>query len=435
MKTLFFLLIVCLLAASCAVKAGAQDRFPRPEFQTDYEVPTAQNPRPRSVFMEYLDVGILLIFLALATFLALKVRSRTLIFWLMTASLLYFGFYRKGCICPVGSVQNLVLGLFDPAYTIPVTAFLLFLLPLVFSLLFGRTFCAAVCPLGAMQDLFLLRPIKMPGWLSRGLGVLPVLYLGLTVLFAATGAEFLTCRFDPFVTFFRFDGNFGVIVYSLIFLLTATVIPRSYCRFLCPYGLLLRLVSRFSRWHVKITPDECIQCRLCVKSCPFDAIRRPNAGTWEGEPKKRKKQAVRRTAVLLLLVPFIAFSGGWVFSRSAVFLSRIHETVRLAERINLEDAGEIDGSVLESETFRASGESTFELYRTAGVLRDRYRRGGWVLGGFLGLAMGLKLIDLSIRRRQTGYEPDRSGCFSCGRCFSVCPRERLRRKERHIANS
>ncbi|MHC5086583.1 MAG: 4Fe-4S binding protein, partial [Planctomycetota bacterium] len=40
-----------------------------------------------------------------------------------------------------------------------------FFSPLVFTLFFGRSFCAAVCPLGVIQDLVLLRPLKVPIWL------------------------------------------------------------------------------------------------------------------------------------------------------------------------------------------------------------------------------------------------------------------------------
>ena len=45
-----------------------------------------------------------------------------------------------------------------------------FLLPLIFALFAGRVFCAAVCPLGAAQDIVLLRPIKVPNWLAHCLG-------------------------------------------------------------------------------------------------------------------------------------------------------------------------------------------------------------------------------------------------------------------------
>ena len=109
-------------------------------------------------------------------------------------SLLYFGFYREGCICSIGSIQNVVLALVDPTYAIPITALLFFLLPLAFALFFGRTFCAGACPLGAIQDIIVLKPIELPKWIQKVLGLIPYLYLGFAVLYVATKSEFIICR-------------------------------------------------------------------------------------------------------------------------------------------------------------------------------------------------------------------------------------------------
>lgn len=47
---------------------------------------------------------------------------------------------------------------------------------------------------------------------------------------------------------------------------------RPYCRWLCPYGALLSLASRFSWKNVRITPDKELDCGLCQDACPFGAI-------------------------------------------------------------------------------------------------------------------------------------------------------------------
>jgi len=45
------------------------------------------------------------------------------------------------------------------------------------------------------------------------------------------------------------------------------VIPRFYCRFICPLGAFLGVISRFAIWRIGKTKSECINCKLCEKSC------------------------------------------------------------------------------------------------------------------------------------------------------------------------
>jgi len=193
------------------------------------------------------------------------------------------------------------LSIFDRDYAVPIAVAVFFLLPLVFALFFGRVFCAAVCPLGAIQDLVLLRPISVPNWLESGLRLFAYVYLAAAVLFAATGSAFLICRYDPFVAFFRLNGNLNILIIGACLLVISVFIGRPYCRFICPYGVLLRELSRLSKWRVTITPDECIQCRLCEDSCPFGAIKRPTTD-WPATEYGRSK---KRLVVLIFLLPVL----------------------------------------------------------------------------------------------------------------------------------
>ncbi len=190
-------------------------------------------------------------------------------------SLAYFGFYRQGCVCPIGATQNVATAMVDPSYAVPLVALVFFLLPLVAALLCGRVFCGGVCPLGAVQDLVLLRPIQTPRGVDRWGGLLKYFYLAAAIGYAVLPAEhrdFIICRFDPFVGIFRLNGPAWLLGLGGGLLLLGTVIGRPYCRFLCPYGGLLAVVSRFAIWPVRITPDEELDCGLCVDSCPFGAI-------------------------------------------------------------------------------------------------------------------------------------------------------------------
>lgn len=424
MKKGLFLLLV-LLAIGNHFCLPVEQRFPRPDFESGYIQPVPTSPTPRADTWQYVDMTVLLLTLSLSSWLVLRRRSRKLIFALMLFSLWYFGFHRQGCICPVGSIQNVTTALFDSTYIIPLSAVVFFILPLIFTLFFGRTFCAAVCPLGAVQDAVIVRPQKIPAWLNQVLGLIPYLYLGFAVLYAATGAGYLICRFDPFVGFFRFGFNEGMFIFSIVIIITGMFIARPYCRFLCPFGVLLKWLSMLSKRHATITPNECIQCHLCADSCPFEAIQIPTPDKYPGEPAKTR----RRLFLLLALTPVILVISAWSFSRLSILLSREHYIVQLAEQIRLEDTGQTSVITDDSKAFRSAGTPTSVLYQQAAQVQKKFKTGSWVLGAFIALVFMMKLIYLQFWRRHTSYEPDRANCLSCGRCFTSCPKEHERLHE------
>ncbi|MGF7138293.1 4Fe-4S binding protein [Roseimarinus sediminis] len=397
--------------------SAQQQRFPKPEFETGYTQPTPTTPEVRATGFEYLDVAVLLLVMSLAAWLGLRKRSRKGILWLSVFSLLYFGFYREGCVCSIGAIQNVTLTLFDPAYAISIPILLFFLLPLLFSLFFGRVFCAAACPLGAIQDLVIIKPITLPAWLNKALGFIPYIYLGLAVLMAATASDFIICRFDPFVGFFRMGAEFTMILLGVAFLLMGLFVARPYCRFLCPYGVLLGWMSRFSKFHLSITPAECIQCKLCEHSCPFDVIDTPTEALKEEEKETNK----RRFTLFALLIPVWIFIGGYALSLAHPFLSKAHPDVYLAELLITRPELKDDPDHLDVQTFLASGKPMEQLVDEAKIIRKQYHKGSWILGGFLGLVIGLMLMNQFVLRRRDDYTPNKTGCYSCGRCMNYCP--------------
>ncbi len=129
----------------------------------------------------------------------------------------------------------------------------------------GRTFCAHVCPVGAVQELAYAAPVRKhvvghPRLLEAvRAGVFAVsvaLALSLVNLMAYTGV------YD----FFSLTVSAGLAVFAGLAALSA-VVYRPVCRGLCPFGLLFSLPAHVSRFRLRQTA-ACVDCGRCVKACP-----------------------------------------------------------------------------------------------------------------------------------------------------------------------
>ena len=424
MKGRILFLMMMVFTISFMNVYGVQ-RFPKPEFESGYVQPETLQPSARSAVLATMDVVVLALALALVSWLVLKKRSRKGVFLTSVFSLAYFGFYRQGCVCSIGAIQNVTLALFDNSYVIPLAAFAFFILPLIFTLFFGRTFCAGVCPFGAIQDLVSFRPQKIDPRLNAILGVIPYIYLGLAILYAATGTDFIICRYDPFVGIFRFSATFGMFIFAGTLLVSGIFIARPYCRYLCPYGVLLNWISRFSWLHITITPSNCIQCRLCEDSCPYDAIDMPLIGR---NPENRAV-TIRKLILICLLVPFFVVLGGWTGSRLHETLAGVNGKVRLAKELLEPPKFANQPETFEIAAYKSSGKPLSLVYAEASQVLRQFYTGSWILGCFIGLVFGIILASRLLTRYRTDYSPNKGACFSCTRCVDYCPVEKNGLKE------
>ena len=403
-----------------------------PEMPEGYQQPDQPMPAPRADYWVTIDIVVLIAALLLAAFLVLKVRRRWPIFALMLASLAYFGFVRRGCVCPIGGIQNVAQAGFDGAYVLPIVVAVFFILPLVAALLFGRTFCAAVCPLGAVQDLVGVKPLRVPRWLEHALGLIAWLYLIAAVVLAGLGAAYIICRYDPFIGIFRLAMTWQMLVVLGCILLIGIFVARPYCRYLCPLGALFRITSPLSWKHARITPAECVQCRLCEDACPYNAILPPtDTTTAESRARGRKALLAALAATPVLVAAFAV--GGWLTSGT---LSRLHPTVRLAAQVRDEQLYHVnpitkrpEGQTDASKAFWEGQVPASALFENALAVQRRFDVATVIGGGLFGLIIGLKLVSLSVRRTRTDWQTDKATCLSCGRCFKACPVERVRRGE------
>jgi len=411
----------------------AANRNPPPVFETDYVLPETETPgflypdTTENVVTVGLSVSVALyaLFLTAAGFAVHRWRSRKILFSLSVCSVVLLGFLLWGCPCPVGMFQNIVQAFITPAATISWTVILLFILPLLAALFWGRIFCSSVCPLGAVQELTAFKNLKISDRAEHILGLFRYFWLGIGVFCVVVGFGYIVCRFDPFAAFFHFGSLYSILVFAFVVLGVGLFIGRPYCRFLCPYGALLGICGSFAARKVTITPGKCDQCKLCETVCPYNAILPPTTKPtalekWDGPLK---------LAGAVLAFPIVVLLFAQIGVAVAPRLAMLHQDVRTAKLLYLEEERwvETSGFFPETRGLVQVGTPSEEVYQRAVDLSRLFRLAGLGLGLWVGLVIGIKWISLSLRPCRTEYEVDPARCFACGRCFWYCPNQQEQR--------
>lgn len=162
--------------------------------------------------------------------------------------------------------------------------FVLFVAFLIVSVVFRKSFCSWLCPIGTLSEyLWKLgrftfgRNFRLPRWADlalRSLKYILLSFFAYAVLNMSAGAiaEFLGSPYALVVdvrmlNFFRYlDGITGIVVLSL--LVASIFVQNLWCRYLCPYGAFLGLASLLSPSRITRNADSCIDCGKCDKACP-----------------------------------------------------------------------------------------------------------------------------------------------------------------------
>jgi NosR/NirI family nitrous oxide reductase transcriptional regulator len=222
-----------------------------------------------------------LIFLSLFLIFALvsfQRRSRPLKYATLIAAVGYLGFAKSQLI----SITNIfsVLDWNLPAVKYNLAFYLLAGFTIVSTVLWGRLYCGRICAYGAFTQL--MDAILPHGWrvdvpkaIEKRASWIKFGLLGSTVAYFLVTRDMMVYRYvEPFWMFGMLETA-PFLWIGLGVLLVATVFVRNlYCRFLCPVGATLGLLSYLTVFRIKRW-SECSTCKICQKACEWGAIDGP----------------------------------------------------------------------------------------------------------------------------------------------------------------
>lgn len=211
--------------------------------------------------------------LVMAAFLS---KNATLRWIAVGVTFVYLGFINGGFLSVSHITNTISLGPSMILSDLPLLLIVLF--TLITTLIWGRVFCSSACPFGALQDL-ITRFVpsgwqrKVPAAIHDKAIYLKYAFLAVIVLMAIfySGVSIFQ-YFEPFGTLFFFSTSIVLWTILIAIIIASVFVNRFYCRYICPLGASLGVLSLVSLSRIKRVP-QCSVCKVCEHSCPTGAIR------------------------------------------------------------------------------------------------------------------------------------------------------------------
>lgn len=187
-------------------------------------------------------------------------------------------------ICPFGGVASVYQFFTQGTFLqkIHESSFVLMVIVLLLTILFGPVFCGWLCPLGSIQEwvgklgkrIFKKKFNRfIPYKVDRYLRFARYLVLALVLYKMAVTAKLLFQDVDPYYAMFNFfTGEVTIAALSILVvtLILSLFIERPWCKYACPYGALLGLSNLFRIFKIRRISSTCVNCGACDRACPMN---------------------------------------------------------------------------------------------------------------------------------------------------------------------
>jgi len=187
---------------------------------------------------------------------------------------------------PIGALMSLKLwlttGVFDRIHP---AALVIFSAAILMAVLLKKGFCGWICPVGSLSDAvwkfgkkIFKRNFALPKYADYPLRslkyILLLFFFYMLVIKMPSNAilgflegDYYKIADVKMLYFFTKMTTVTLISLSLLFVFSLFV-KNFWCRYLCPYGALLGILSLCSPIKITRNVDACIDCGKCSKSCP-----------------------------------------------------------------------------------------------------------------------------------------------------------------------
>jgi polyferredoxin len=174
---------------------------------------------------------------------------------------------------------TVIKGSFDISSMWPQLLAMLIIIPI--TIILGRFFCGWLCTFGALNDFIYMiskkvfkTKFKVDEKVDSVLKYLKYVILLFVIVFIWTSGSKAFDSYSPWDAFAQVDNISGVIAgYTGGFILLAIIavgavfIERFFCRYLCPLGAVLAILSKARIFKIKKLRDKCGPCRICTNNC------------------------------------------------------------------------------------------------------------------------------------------------------------------------
>ena len=172
------------------------------------------------------------------------------------------GFVFLAPIMPMelGGIINVISGASALTYGVVVISTVIAL-----ALVVGRIFCGTICPVGLLQELVYVMPVKkIVIQHTQVLELIRLAVFAVTVIAAFWFIDLMS--FTGLYDLFSLTISAGFAIAGSI-VLVSVFLYRPICRIICPFGVLFSLFAEFS-WFRLRRNETCINCGKCEKTCP-----------------------------------------------------------------------------------------------------------------------------------------------------------------------